>query len=47
MHRNTFLYRIRKIQEILQMDLDQSDVRLALQIAFHIMDSTNKETGPY
>jgi hypothetical protein len=45
MHRNTFLYRIRKIQEILQMDLDQPDIRLALQVAFHVMDNAEKEAG--
>lgn len=38
MHRNTFLYQIQKIQEILQMDLDDPDNRLILQMAFRIID---------
>lgn len=38
MHRNTFLYRIQRIQEILKMDLDDPDVRLILQMAFRILD---------
>ncbi len=36
-HRNTFHYRIQKIQEILQMDLDLADNRLILQIAFRLL----------
>jgi sugar diacid utilization regulator len=32
MHRNTFLYRIDKIKEILGMDLDNADTRLLLRI---------------
>ena len=36
-HRNTFHYRIQKIQEILQMDLDSADNRLILQIAFRLL----------
>jgi hypothetical protein len=37
-HRNTFHYRIQKIQEILQMDLDSADNRLILQIAFRLLE---------
>ncbi len=36
-HRNTFHYRIQKIQEILQMDLNLADNRLILQIAFWLL----------
>lgn len=39
LHRNTFLYRIDRIQEIIQMDLSDSDVRLSLLMAFKIMKS--------
>ena len=38
MHRNTFLYRIGRIQEILAMDLDNPDNRLLLQIALRLLD---------
>lgn len=38
------LYRIRKIQDILQMDLDQPDVRLILQIAFRVLDDAGSDT---
>lgn len=38
-HRNTFLYRLQRIQDILQMDLDNPDVRLTLQLAFRIIDA--------
>lgn len=44
-HRNTFLYRIQKIQEILQMDLEDPDVRLTLQLAFRIMDTAKNSTS--
>lgn len=44
LHRNTFLYRIRKIQDILQMDLDQPDVRLILQIAFRVLDDAGSDS---
>lgn len=37
-HRNTFHYRIQRIQEILQMDLDDLENRIILQIAFRLMD---------
>jgi DNA-binding PucR family transcriptional regulator len=32
MHRNTFLYRIGRIKELLGMDLDDPDTRLLLRI---------------
>lgn len=38
-HRNTFLYRLQRIQDILQMDLDNPDVRLTLQLAFRFIDA--------
>lgn len=39
MHRSTFLYQIKRIQEILKMDLDDPEVRLLLLMAFHILDA--------
>lgn len=38
-HRNTFLYRIQKIEEILGMDLDDPDVRVTLRIALRVMEA--------
>jgi purine catabolism regulator len=35
-HRNTLLYRMERIQEILKLDLDRSTARLAVQLALHI-----------
>lgn len=37
MHRNTCMYRIKRIREISGLDLDDASVRLELQIAFAIM----------
>lgn len=42
MHRSTFLYQIKRIQEILQMDLEDPKVRLILQLAFEILASDTK-----
>lgn len=39
-HRNTFLYRIERIKEILGMDLNNPNVRLLLLICFNIMDNS-------
>lgn len=39
LHRSTFIYRMEKIVDILQMDLDDPDVRLTLMIAFKILNS--------
>lgn len=38
MHRNTFLYRLEKIEEIGALDLSDPDVRLELRFAFKLMD---------
>jgi purine catabolism regulator len=35
-HRNTLLYRMERIQEILKLDLDRPTSRLAVQLALHI-----------
>lgn len=43
-HRNTFLYRIQKIEEILDMDLDDPDVRIVLQVALRVMETTGSGT---
>ena len=39
LHRSTFIYRIEKILDILKMDLNNSDVRLTLLMAFKILNS--------
>jgi hypothetical protein len=39
LHRSTFIYRIEKITDILKMDLNNSDVRLTLLMAFKILRS--------
>lgn len=38
LHRNTFHYRIRRIQEIMNCDLDNPKVRLELQLALRMLD---------
>lgn len=40
MHRNTFAYRLEKLREILDMDLEDPDVRLSLLLALKILDRT-------
>lgn len=39
MHRSTFLYQIKRIQEIIKMDLNDPEVRLLLRMAFRILDA--------
>jgi purine catabolism regulator len=36
LHRNTLLYRLRRIQEIIGVDLEDSEARLALHLALRI-----------
>ena len=43
-HRNTCLYRLQKITEILKMDLDDAVERLEIQIAFKVMDADNNKS---
>ena len=38
MHRNSIIYRLRKIQDMLEIDLDDPDVRLRLMISFKILE---------
>lgn len=40
MHRSTFLYQIKRIQEIIKMDLNDPDARLLLRMAFRILDAS-------
>lgn len=40
MHRSTVLYRLQRIEELLGMDLDDPDVRLALGFALRVMDAS-------
>lgn len=44
LHRNTFLYRIQKIGELLQMDLDDPDTRTTLLLAYYILKENNIES---
>lgn len=44
LHRSTFIYRIEKIIDILQMDLADPDVRLTLMIAFKILAHNKRES---
>ena len=47
-HRNTLLYRLQRIRSIADIDLDDPEVRLALQIALRIRRilSLNSDMGP-
>ena len=38
MHRNSIIYRLNQIREILMVDLDDPDVRLRLMITFKILE---------
>ena len=40
--RNSVIYRIQKIQDILALDLDDPDVRLRLMISFKILEMTSR-----
>lgn len=42
MHRNSIIYRLQKIQDMLELDLDNPQVRLRLMISFKIMISIGK-----
>lgn len=46
MHRNSVIYRLNKIQEILGLDLDDPDVRLRLLISFKILELQNGHILP-
>ena len=42
MHRNSIIYRLQKIQDVLELDLDDPDVRLRLMISFRILEMTGR-----
>ena len=42
MHRNSVIYRIKKIQEIVALDMNDPDVRMRLLISFKILEITGK-----
>lgn len=42
MHRNSVIYRLQKIQDMLNLDLDDPDVRLRLMITFKILQMEDK-----
>ena len=42
MHRNSIIYRLRKIQDMLEIDLDDPDVRLRLMISFKILEMSGR-----
>lgn len=47
LHRNTLLYRLDRIREILRRDLDDSDTRLALQVALRIRGALPAGAGQH
>lgn len=38
-HRNTFLYRIHRIEEIINMDLNDPKTRIILQLSFSLLET--------
>ena len=38
MHRNSIIYRLNQIREVLAVDLDDPDIRLRLMLSFKIME---------
>ncbi len=46
MHRNTCIYRLQRMNELLRMNLDDPGVRLLLQITFQIMDANAEGNFP-
>ena len=46
MHRNSVIYRLNKIQEILGLDLNDPDVRLRLLISFKILELQSGHIQP-
>lgn len=42
MHRNSVIYRLQKIQDILALNLDDPDIRLRLMISFKILEMTGR-----
>lgn len=47
MHRNSVIYRLGKIQEILALDLNDPDVRLRLLISFKILELQAGHIQPF
>lgn len=43
-HRNTFLYRMNRIEEIVDMDLNDPNVRILLQISFRLLEKAEEKT---
>lgn len=41
--RSTFIYQVQRIQEILQMDLDDPEVRLLLMMVYRVLNKTNTD----
>lgn len=42
MHRNSVIYRLQRIQDVLNLDMDDPDVRLRLMITFKILRMEGK-----
>lgn len=42
MHRNSIIYRLQKIQDLLEINMDDPDVRLRLMISFRILETTGR-----
>jgi len=47
LHRNTVLYRIEKITEIFNLDLDNYNTRLELLLVYKVLDLVKAEIIPY
>ncbi len=45
-HRNTLVYRLSRITEIIQLDMDDPNVRLNLQLALKVQRMLNANAGP-
>ncbi|MDR1903458.1 MAG: helix-turn-helix domain-containing protein [Treponema sp.] len=46
MHRNTFYFRLNRLREILDMNLEDPDIRLRLTLAFRFLDAPGGSAAP-
>ena len=42
MHRNSIIYRLQKIQDFLEINMEDPDVRLRLMVSFRILEMTGR-----
>lgn len=45
-HRNTLFYRINRIRELFEIDLNNGDIRLKLQLTFHFLKLKTQRGEP-